>query len=112
MGYIIGLFKEDNYYEWDKTLLRANDSLYAVGLFHLKILFPQQYPDKKPEIIFLTPIYHLNVNPRKNKYFGDELLGHVCLSITNFWNPKTTVRQMLTQLYSMFYWHHLTVLLA
>ena len=54
MGYSIGLFKEDNYYEWDIKLLGAKDSLYAGGLFHIKILFPKEYPDKAPNIIFFN----------------------------------------------------------
>ena len=38
-----------------------------VNLMNEYIIFPDNYPNAKPEMIFLTPIYHLNV-----KYFASE----------------------------------------
>ena len=31
-------------------------------------------------------MYHLNVNPNN---------GHVCISILNYWNPKTKIRKVI-----------------
>ena len=101
LGYSIKLFKEDDIYEWDVVLLGAPDSLYNGGIFHIKLSFPKDYPNSKPEVIFLTPIYHLNVNPRN--FSKIEPLGHVSVSFINWWNPKTTVKEILVQLYSIFY---------
>ena len=101
LGYSIKLFKEDDIYEWDVVLLGAPDSLYNGGIFHIKLSFPKDYPKSKPEIIFLTPIYHLNINPRN--FSKIEPLGHVSVSFINWWNPKTTVKEILVQLYSIFY---------
>ena len=101
LGYSIKLFKEDDIYEWDVVLLGAPDSLYNGGIFHIKLSFPKDYPKSKPEIIFLTPIYHLNINPRN--FSKIEPLGHVSVSFINWWNPKTTVKEILIQLYSIFY---------
>ena len=104
LGITVGLSNQDNWYEWKFTLIGAKDSPYARGLFHMKLSFPKEYPDKAPNIIFLTPIYHLNVNPKFHKYYEDnESLGHVSASFVNWWRPKTTVREILTQLYSIFY---------
>ena len=103
LGYSIKLFKEDDIYEWDVVLLGAPDSLYNGGIFHIKLSFPKDYPNSKPEVIFLTPIYHLNVNPLKLKGNEIEPLGHVSVSFINWWNPKTTVKEILIQLYSIFY---------
>ena len=102
MWIFVGL-KEDNYYEWEGCIIGARDSPYVKGLFRIKILFPKEYPDKSPDIIFLTPIYHLNVNPRKGIEEFDERLGHVSASFTNWWKPEITAREMTTQLYSIFY---------
>ena len=96
--------KEDNYYEWEGCIIGASDSPYVNGLFRIKILFPKEYPEKSPDIIFLTPIYHLNVNPRKGKDEFDERLGHVSASFINWWKPEITAREILIQLYSIFYW--------
>ena len=103
LGYSIKLFKEDDIYEWDVVLLGAPDSLYNGGIFHIKLSFPKDYPNSKPEVIFLTPIYHLNVNPLKLEGNEIEPLGHVSVSFINWWKPNTTVKEILIQLYSIFY---------
>ena len=61
-GYTIELF-DQNIYQWRITLLGAKDTPYAEGIFFIKLLFPEDYPDKPPRIYFLTPIYHMNVSP-------------------------------------------------
>ena len=104
IGMTIGLFKEDNLYEGKLSLLGAKDSPYKGGLFFLKLSFPQEYPNKGPKIIFLTPIYHINVNCRRGNCSDCEELGYVSVSFINWWKPETTVKEILTQLFSIFYW--------
>ena len=67
MGICVSLQDYNNYYEWNISYCSPRDSLYAGGLFSLKLLFPNEYPNSCPKIIFLTPIYHLNVNPKKSE---------------------------------------------
>ena len=88
LGITVGLFDEDNIFEWKCTIIGPTDTCYKGGLFHLKIKFPDDYPNSQPEIIFLSPIYHLNV-----KYFvgNEQPLGHICVSTLNFWNPGDSV---------------------
>jgi len=102
---IIG-YDEDDILTWKITLLGPKDTPYKGGLFFLKILFPEDYPCGSPDIIFLTPIYHLDVNPRKSRFPEDEKLGHVSVTITRWWKPETTAREMLTQLFAVFYWQN------
>jgi len=102
MGITVGL-NNDDYYEWNASYIGAKDSPYAGGLFYIKLLFPKEYPDKSPDIIFVTPIYHLNVNRRKSNN-GSELLGNVSVDFINWWKPETTVKEILTKLYAIFYW--------
>jgi len=104
IGCSVNLSNLDNFYEWKVCYFGPYDSMYGGGLFHMKLLFPEQYPAQSPEIIMLTPIYHLNVNSRKDNHPGSESLGHVSVSIINWWHPDTTIREILTQLYSIFYW--------
>ena len=106
LGYTIKL-KEDDLYEWDITLLGAPDSSYADGIFHIRLSFPKEYPDERPNLYFLTPIYHLNVNPRiprRSNYEGAETLGFVSVTFINWWKPSNTVKEILIKLYSIFYW--------
>ena len=61
----VGLSEEGNIYKWRVALIGPRDTSYMNGLFLLEIIFPIDYPNTSPEIHFLTPIYHLNVNPFK-----------------------------------------------
>ena len=99
----VGLINDDDIFTWHATLLGANDTPYSNGIFFLKIIFPDNYPKKGPDIIFLTPIYHLNVNPKELDISGTEKLGHVSVSFLNWWTPATTAREMLTKLFTIFY---------
>ena len=100
LGVSVSLQDLNNYYEWKIIIMSPKDSLYKGGIFSVKLLFPNDYPASCLKIIFLTPIYHLNVNPKKSE---TESLGKVMLNVTNWWNPGTTVREVLTRLYSIFY---------
>ena len=98
LGITVGLFDEDNIFEWKCTIMGPKDTCYKNGLFHLKITFPDDYPNSKPEIIFLSPIYHLNV-----KYFvgNKQPLGHICVSTLNFWKPGDSVIKVLPELFTL-----------
>ena len=84
IGITVGLFNEDNIFEWICKIMGPRDSCYRGGLFFLKITFPFDYPNSKPEIIFLTPIYHLNVR------YGDPL-GLIDINILNNWKPGNSI---------------------
>ena len=94
-GVTVGLVNEASYDDWKITLIGPQDTYYKNGLFILNIHFPPEYPNKAPEVFFITPIYHLNVNPTAPKKPGDESLGHVCISTLNWWNPQYTIREVL-----------------
>ena len=99
IGLCVGLTDEDNIFEWRCTFYAPKDTPYKDGLFILKILFPDNYPNEKPEVCFLTPIYHVNINPIKS----EQPLGHVCISTLNWWNPKYSIKEVLNNIYALFY---------
>ena len=98
-GITVGLFEEDNLFEWKCTILGPSDTCYKGGLFFLKMIFPEDYPNSKPEIFFTTPIYHLNV-----KFFvnGHQPLGHICLSTLNEWQKTYSMRKVLPEIFYLF----------
>ncbi len=100
IGAQVGLPNKNNIMEWRCTMTGPSDSPFAHGLFFLKIKFPNNYPQKPPEVCFLTPIYHLNVN---HKAHQSEPLGHVCISTLNWWNPKNNIREVLNDIFALFY---------
>ena len=83
---------QKDFYTWRISLLGAKDTSYADGIFLIKIIFRKDYPDSRPEIFFLTPIYHPNVS--RNGFVG---VNFICQ-----WKP-ITVREMLIKLYGIFY---------
>ncbi|KAI8076404.1 ubiquitin-conjugating enzyme/RWD-like protein [Gilbertella persicaria] len=70
---------EDNIFEWHFTVLGPKDTDFDGGRYHGRILLPNEYPFKPPEIIFLTPNGRFELNTK------------ICLSITGFhpefWQP-------------------------
>ena len=99
-GITVGLCNEDNIFEWRCTLIGPRDTCYGGGLFLLKINFPDDYPNTRPEIVFETPIYHLNV-----KFYveGTEPLGHISYSNLNNWNKEYTMRKVLPEIFDLLY---------
>ena len=102
-GFTVGKVNND-IYKWRFSLIGPSDTPYADGCFILNLIFPKEYPKYAPEMTFLTPIYHPNVNCRNNKKIGGESLGHVSVNFLKNWKTETTVREMITKLYSIFYW--------
>lgn len=101
----VGLPDPKNPMVWRLTLNGPTDSPYANGLFYLRATFPPEYPAKKPEVDFLTPIYHINVKHTKG---GDEPLGHVCISTINWWEAnwlknKYNMRNVISDIFALFY---------
>ena len=100
LGIVVGMPDPNNPYLWQCTMLGPTDTSFAGGLFYLKIIFPIDYPSKAPEVLFVTPIYHVNVNHIKQPTCP---LGHICISTLNFWNPDTKIREILTNIFALFY---------
>ena len=103
IGVTIGLDDENNIFEWRATLTGPKDTSYRGCIFILKITFPRDYPKHAPEVCFKTPIYHVNVNPKKSNQPGSEPLGHVCISTLNWWKPQYRMMEVLTNIFGLFY---------
>eukprot|EP00045_Choanoeca_perplexa_P013455 m.152767 g.152767 ORF g.152767 m.152767 type:complete len:217 (-) comp16363_c1_seq28:2488-3138(-) len=83
---------ESNIREWHYAVSGLKDCPYEGGVYHGKLVFPEQYPMKPPAIYMLTPNGRFQVNTR------------LCLSISDFhpetWNPAWTVETILHGLVS------------
>ena len=103
IGVTVGLPDPNNIFVWRATLTGPKDSSYKGGVFILNIIFPNDYPMHPPEVCFKTPIYHVNVNPMKDKFGNAERLGHVCISTLNWWKPEYNMNEVLTNIFGLFY---------
>ena len=66
IGVTVGLINEDNIFEWKFTLCGPKETSYELGMFFGKIIFSEDYPEMRPIISFITPIYHPNVKHIKD----------------------------------------------
>ena len=95
LAFTVELFNPNNIYEWKIISIGAKDTPYADGIFIIKLKFPQDYPNQPPRILFLTRIFHMNVH---------QSTGDVCVNfIRGDWRKDSSVREILTKLYSVFY---------
>ena len=99
----VGLFNENDPMRWRVTFVGPRDTSYKGGLFYLSIQFPLEYPEKGPKVCFLTPIYHINVNPRVPTSPGGDELGQVNISTLKWSKPVYKMRELLTYIYALFY---------
>ena len=93
LGCTIVLVNND-YFHWKISLKGPQDSPYEGGNFFLTADFTEDYPQSKPEVRFTNKIYHLNVSPTN---------GHVNIIILNNWKPKTTMIDIILDIYALFY---------
>ena len=88
-----------------ESIVGPKDTPYEGGFFNILVVFPPNYPKKPPEVCFLTPIYHVNINHRAPSSPGSQQLRHVCISVLNWWNPEYRMREVFTNIFALFYIH-------
>jgi len=77
---------------WRILLKGPETTPYEGGVFYLYAKFPETYPTKPPEIRFITPIYHCNINSN----------GRICHSIfARNYTIDTSVRLMFDCIYGL-----------
>jgi peroxin-4 len=83
----LDLVDEADIYQWTARLTGPQDTPYAGGYFHLKIVCPSTYPLAPPKVTFVTPVFHPNVLFKT---------GEICLDILkpDAWTPAWTLQNV------------------
>jgi len=81
---------EENLFEWHFTIRGPDDTPFANGIYHGRIVLPPEYPMKPPNVIFLTPNGRFEIHKK------------ICLSISGYhpetWRPSWSIRTALLAL--------------
>ncbi|KAL0609021.1 Ubiquitin-conjugating enzyme E2 T [Plecturocebus cupreus] len=74
-------------------ILGGANTPYEKGVFKLEVTIPERYPFEPPQIRFLTPIYHPNIDSA----------GRICLDVLKLppkgaWRPSLNIAAVLTSI--------------
>jgi len=82
----------DNLYKWEGYIFGPSESPYEGGVFKLSIEFPEDYPFRPPHVLFITKVYHPNINAS----------GSICLDILkDKWSPALSISKVLLSIESL-----------
>jgi len=89
---ISGAPQENNILHWHAVIFGPEDTPWEGGTFKLSLHFTEDYPNKAPQVKFLSKMFHPNV-------YAD---GAICLDILqNQWSPIYDIAAILTSIQSL-----------
>ena len=100
IGVAVGVEDDNNMFQWNATLQGPKDTSYHGSIFRLDINFPENYPESPPEILFITPIYHLNINSSSQTGIT---VGKVYCNSLNNWKNYFTMRKIFPEIFVLLY---------
>lgn len=78
--------------QWEAIILGPDGTVWEGGVFKLKLVFPEDYPNRPPHVRFTSRMFHPNI-------YVD---GAICLDILqNQWSPVYDTAAILTSIRSL-----------
>jgi len=77
----------DNLYVWNVLLNGPEGSFYEGKLYPVHLEIPHEYPFRPPEVVFQTPCFHPNIDPKDGKICA-QILGEN-------WSPQIKLREVV-----------------
>jgi ubiquitin-conjugating enzyme E2 A len=89
---VTGAPMDTNIMFWQAVIFGPDDTPWEGGTFKLVLEFTEDYPNKAPQVRFLTKMFHPNI-------YND---GQICLDILqNQWSPIYDISAILTSIQSL-----------
>lgn len=89
---VTGAPMDNNIMMWQAVIFGPDDTPWEGGTFKLVLEFTEDYPNKAPNVRFLTKMFHPNI-------YND---GQICLDILqNQWSPIYDISAILTSIQSL-----------
>lgn len=89
---VTGAPLEDDIMKWNAVIFGPDDTPWEGGTFKLTLNFTEDYPNKPPQVRFITKLFHPNVYTN----------GLICLDILqNQWSPIYDIAAILTSIQSL-----------
>jgi len=89
---VTGAPMDTNIMLWQAVIFGPDDTPWEGGTFKLILEFTEDYPNKAPQVRFLTKMFHPNI-------YND---GQICLDILqNQWSPIYDISAILTSIQSL-----------
>ena len=89
---VTGAPMDTNIMLWQAVIFGPDDTPWEGGTFKLVLEFSEDYPNKAPQVRFLTKMFHPNI-------YND---GQICLDILqNQWSPIYDISAILTSIQSL-----------
>ena len=83
---------DDDIMIWDCVIFGPENSVWENGVFKLEMKFTEEYPNKPPEVLMKTKVFHPNF------YVN----GHICIDILkDQWSPIYDIKSILTSIQSL-----------
>lgn len=89
---VTGAPMDTNIMVWQAVIFGPDDTPWEGGTFKLVLEFSEDYPNKAPQVRFVTKMFHPNI-------YND---GQICLDILqNQWSPIYDISAILTSIQSL-----------
>lgn len=73
-------------------IMGPENTVWEDGLFELQLTFTQDYPNKCPNVVFKSKMYHPNIYPD----------GRICLDLLNTqWSPSYDIMAIMVSIRSL-----------
>lgn len=77
---------------WTATITGPTGTPYETGVFMMDVVIPETYPFKPPNVRFVTPMYHPNI----------DAFGNICVDILKeSWSPIYSLSKVMLAISSL-----------